>query len=139
MKKITFLFAFLMLLGASNLFGQATKQLNFGLIGVSYDIPVHADIAISPFAGTNFDLDYLTIGVKGNYYFDNIVNLLPAFDVYAGINGGYALGFDNHGDDFDMGLQVGGRWFWNEKWGVYLELGGGKVGATGGLGITMKL
>ena len=35
---------------------------------------------------------------------------------------------------------VGGRWFWNDKWGIYLELGGGSTqGATGGLGLTMKL
>lgn len=139
MKKITFLLTFVLMLGVSNLFGQAASQLNFGLVGVSYDIPVHTDIAVSPFVGTNFDLDYLTIGVKGNYYFDNLVNLLPAFDVYAGANAGYAFGIDNNGNDFDMGIQVGGRWFWNDKWGLYLELGGGKIGATGGLGITMKL
>lgn len=140
MKKITLLFAFALLLGASNLFGQANKQLNFGLVGISYDIPVATDIAISPFAGTDFELDFLTIGVKGSYYFDNLLALPAEWDFYGGANAGYALGIDNTQDNgFNMGLQVGGRWFWNDKWGLYLELGGGNIGATGGLGITMKL
>ena len=142
MKKITLLFSFALILGASSLFGQARQQLNFGLIGVTYDIPVATDIAVSPFVGTNFDLSYLTVGVKGNYYFDNLVNLLPAFDFYAGANVGYGFKIDdnpNNDNDLDLGLQVGGRWFWSEKWGLYLEIGGGKLGGTGGLGITMRM
>lgn len=141
MKKITFTFALLLILSASNVYGQATKQLNFGLIGVAYDIPVATDIAVSPFAGTNFNLDYLIIGVKGNYYFDNLLALPAAWDVYGGANAGYGFGIDNsNNSDFDMGLQIGGRWFWNDKWGLYLEFGGGHTsGATSGLGITMKL
>lgn len=120
---------------------QATSQLNFGLVGVSYDIPVATDIAVSPYAGTNLNLDWLTIGVKGNYYFDNIIGMTDPWDFYAGANAGYGLwmGNGNDSNDFALGLQVGGRWFWNEKWGLYLELGGGNLGGTGGLGLTMKL
>lgn len=141
MKKITLLFSFALIIGSTSLFGQARQQLNFGLIGITYDIPVATDIAVSPFAGTNWDLNWLTVGVKGNYYFDNLVNLLDAFDFYAGANAGYAFSISdkNNSDDFDIGLQVGGRWFWSEKWGLYLELGGGKLGGTGGLGITMRM
>lgn len=140
MKKIIFLFAFIMTVGASNVFGQAQKQLNFGLIGLSYDIPVATDIAVTPFASTDFDINYLIIGVKGSYYFDNLISLPEPWDLYAGANAGYGLGInDGNGNDLDIGLQVGGRWFWNDKWGIYLEFGGGKLGNTGGLGITMKL
>ena len=32
-------------------FGQARKELNFGLIGVNYEIPVHRDITIAPGVG----------------------------------------------------------------------------------------
>ncbi len=61
-------------------------------------------------------------------------------DVYAGANLGYALGLDNNGNDLDFGLQVGGRYFWSPKWGVYIEAGGGKVSSgTAGIGLTMKL
>ncbi|MDB3865982.1 hypothetical protein N9300_00725 [bacterium] len=43
-------------------------------------------------------------------------------------------------NDLDLGLHIGGRRFWNEKWGVYLELGVGNTqGTSGGLGLTVKL
>ena len=42
--------------------------------------------------------------------------------------------------DFGFGLQVGGRWFWNDKWGVFLEAGGGNLDGAGGfVGVTMKM
>ena len=139
MKKSLLLTA-LCLLSLNFAYSQARSQLNFGLIGISYDIPVSENIAISPFAGTGFDLDWMVIGVKANYYFDNLFGLPDAWDVYGGANGGYGIAIDSGNDsDFDVGLQVGGRWFWSEKWGLYLELGGGKLGPTGGLGITMRL
>lgn len=123
-------------------FSQANMQLNFGLIGVSYEIPVTTDISIAPFGATNFDLSWLTAGVKGNYYFDNLLSITDPFDFYAGANAGYRFPFiDNAGSNagFDAGLQVGGRWFWSEKMGLYLELGGGMGGAMGGLGLTLRL
>ena len=142
MKKILLLFA-IALFSVANVKGQATKQLNFGIIGVSYDIPLGTNFAIAPTAGTNLNLDWLTVGVKANFYFDNIFGLPEAFDFYAGGNAGYAIwigGSGNGSSDLDLGLQVGGRWFWNEKFGLYLELGGGHTsGGTGGLGITMKM
>jgi hypothetical protein len=40
----------------------------------------------------------------------------------------------------DIGLHIGGRWFWNDTWGIYLELGGATTqGAKGGIGLTVKL
>ena len=77
------------------------------------------------------------------YYFDNIFGLDdPDWDVYGGIGGGYAIynGDGNDSSDFDLGLLVGGRWFWNDNWGLYVEFGGGNTqGVTGGIGVTMKL
>ena len=140
MKKITLLLLVAGLFSLNSVFSQATSQLNFGIIGVSYEIPVATDISIAPFAGSNLNLSYLTLGVKGNYYFDNLMELPEAWDVYGGANLGYALGIsDGKDNDLALGLQVGGRWFWNEKWGLYLEFGGGNLGGAGGLGLTMKL
>jgi hypothetical protein len=140
MKKITLLLVATLFLGASNSFGQATRQLSFGVVGVAYDIPVAAAISIAPFASTNWDFNHLVLGVKGDYYFDTLLGLPAPWDVYAGANAGFAIGLgDGNSSDLDIGLQVGGRWFWNEKWGLFLQGGGGMQGATGGLGITMKL
>ena len=143
MKKTTLLCVLAFICFTANTFGQARSELNFGLIGANYEIPVHEDITIAPGAGTNFDLDWLTIGVKANYYFDNLFELTDdAWDVYGGVGAGYAIynGDSGKDSDFDLGLHVGGRWFWNDKWGLYLEFGGGNTqGATGGLGVTVKL
>lgn len=141
MKKITLLF--LLFAGITTAsYGQAQSQLNIGLIGVSYEIPVSSAITIAPTAFTNFDLNYLTLGVKGNYYFDELFGLPSAWDVYGGANVGFGIymGDGTDSSELDLGLQVGGRWFWSEKWGVYAEIGGGKLGGGAyGLGVTMKM
>lgn len=148
MKKIAL--SVIAVLCFANVFGQARKELNFGLIGINYEIPVHRDITIAPGIGTNFDLDWLNIGVKGNYYFDHIFGISDnAWDVYGGLNAGYAVymgdhdnghGNDDYDNDINLGLQVGGRWFWNDKWGVYLEIAGGNVsGMSPAIGLTVKL
>ncbi len=145
MKKLSLLFVFALFLSFANGFGQARQELNFGLIGINYEIPVHKDITIAPGVGTNFDLDWINIGVKANYYFDNVFGISDdAWDLYGGLNAGYSIyngdnDFDNS-SDLNLGLQVGGRWFWNDKWGVYVEIAGGNVsGMSPGIGITMKL
>jgi hypothetical protein len=143
MKNTTVYCSLIFALLTINAFSQARKELNFGLVGANYEIPVHKDITIAPGAATNFDLDWLVLSVKANYYFDNVFGISDAaWDVYGGAAAGYAIyngdGIDD--DDIDIGLQVGGRWFWNNNWGVYLELGSGSTtGAMGGIGLTVKM
>ena len=143
MKKAFFLTVLVCICFTASFFGQARSELNFGLVGVNYEIPVHSDITIAPGASTSLDFDWITLNVKANYYFDNIFGISDeAWDVYGGAGAGYAIYNGNGGKDsgFDIGLHVGGRWFWNDKWGVFLEIGGASTqGATGGLGVTMKL
>lgn len=149
MKKLSVIFVLGLFLSMTNVFGQARHELNFGLIGANYEIPVHKDITIAPGIGTNLDLDWLNIGVKGNYYFDNVFGLSdPAWDVYGGLNLGYSVFMgendpnDNDKDesDINLGLQIGGRWFWNDKWGVYLEIAGGNIsGLSPMIGVTVKM
>jgi len=143
MKKTALLFACTLVFCAASVFGQARNELNFGLVGINYEIPVHKNITIAPGAGTSLDFDWLNVGVKANYYFDNLFGLTdPAWDVYGGANAGYAvyMGDGTDDSDIDFGLQVGGRWFWNDTWGLYVELAGGNVaGLSPGIGVTMKL
>ena len=114
MKKITLLFLFAILLSVSSAFAQdakkanssqAIKQLNFGFVGISYEIPLAKNISIAPFAGTDFDIDWITLGAKGNFYFDNLLNLPAAWDVYGGASAGFAILLKdeiNKNDDFNM-------------------------------------
>lgn len=145
MKKNTLLFACALMLSVANVFGQAREELNFGLVGVNYEIPVHEDVTIAPGVGTDLNLDWITVGVKANYYFDTIFEITDdAWDVYGGANAGYAIytGGDNDSNDsgLNIGLQIGGRWFWNDKWGVYVELAGGVLTESApSIGVTMKL
>lgn len=142
MKK---LFAIIVLSGAmffaaQNTNAQADRQLNFGIIGVNYEIPIIDAFTIAPAAYTNLDLSHLILGVKLNFYFDTLMGLPSEWDVYGGANAGFGLGLgNNNGNDLGLGLQIGGRWFWSDTWGVYLEAGGGTLGGTGGIGLTMKM
>ena len=138
MKKLLLIAVALVATVAVN--AQAKKQLSFGVIGVSYEIPVASAITIAPTGFTNWELNHFTVGVKANYYFDDLIGLPSAWDVYGGANAGYAFSLkDNYNSDMNIGLQIGGRWFWNETWGIYLEGGGGNLGGNGGLGLTMIL
>ena len=144
MKKITLLFVFALSFSFASVFAQARKELNFGLVGINYEIPISKDITIAPGVGTNFDFDWLNLGVKGNYYFDNLFGISDAaWDVYGGANVGYSIYMgdnDHDSSDVDFGLQAGARWFWNDKWGVYVEIAGGSVsGLSPGIGLTVKL
>lgn len=41
-------------------------------------------------------------------------------------------------DDFDFGIQVSGRYYWSDEWGVNAEFGGG-TGYGFSAGVCMKL
>ena len=142
MKRLLTIFtlALLFVFATENAKGQAASYFNFGIIGASLEFPIAENTTIAPFGATNFDVQYLTAGVKVNYYFDNLFGLPSEFDIYGGANAGYAFGIDNaFVDDSDIGLQVGFRWFWSEKMGLYLEGAGGIQGISPGLGLTIKL
>jgi len=144
MKKV--LFSFLIVIAAISANGQAQKYLNFGGVGTGLyaglEFPVASPITIGPAVYTNWDFKYWVLAAKGNFYFDDLFGLSAPWDVYLGANVGYRLdGSDNNdhnGDGFNWGAQIGGRWFWNERWGINAEFGGGS-GVNGGVGITMKM
>ncbi len=74
MKKL-FIVIFILGIFSTISVAQATKQLNFGIIGVSYEIPVATEITIALAAASNLNLDYLTVGLKANYYLDQLIGL----------------------------------------------------------------
>ena len=127
---------------------KGEMQLNFGTgfssnglpVYVSWDIALHKDVTITPEAHVKipFDSDKgFRAGVlfKADYHWNYLIGIPDNWDFYAGAR----VGFD-FGDDFypEFGIQVGGRWYWSDKWGLNLEIAGGTgFGTT--FGVRMKL
>lgn len=155
MKKFTLLLIFV----AAGIFASAQgtaplskgeQQMNFGISFDGQGIPlyfgmdwaVHNDITVGGMAAFNLDgFDYLNLAARGDYHFNRLLNIPSNWDFYAGANLGFRLGFSEYnGDDgLDLGAQIGGRWFWSDKWGLMLEGGGGQLGSGGRIGLTMKM
>lgn len=85
------------------------------------------------------------LSANGNYHFNSLLNLPSEWDVYGGANiGFYIWTSDNDypGDGssgLGLGLQVGGRYYFNNTVGLNLEFGGGNAFAGGKFGVTIKL
>lgn len=132
--------ASIMTFSSNAVFGQAAKHLNVGGLGTglyaSIEFPLGSTITIAPQFTTDYDFNKMVISAKGNFYFDDIFGVGDAWDVYAGANVGWRL--ESNNDGAAWGIQIGGRWFWSEKWGINGEFGGGS-GVLGGVGLTMKM
>ena len=129
---------------------KGDKQINFGL-GLDTDgLPVYAqldfavspDITVSPMvaltAGNSYS--FTTIGVHSDYHFNSLLNIPSNWDFYAGANLGFRFYMSSHSgtSPLSLGLQIGGRYYWNQRWGVNLELGGG-AGFGSRIGVSRKL
>jgi hypothetical protein len=171
MKKINFILILSMV--SSLAFAQGTlekggKQLNAGLGFSSFGVPVyvgvdfgvHEAITVGPrlsyrrysekVFGNKYSQSLTVISFNGNYHFNELIQLAPEWDLYAGLTLGYYVwsdvrwdnnpsnnfGGESSGIGFDA--QVGARYFFNDRFGVNLEFGGG-TGSGGNIGITYKL
>ena len=149
MKKITLLFVVILI--AATIFGQGgaaplskgQKQLNFGLgagsnglpVYAGIDFAVHNDVTVGPVIKLRID-DDISFGLlaRGDYHFNSIIGIPREWDFYAGASLGF---FGGNDFDVDFGIQVGGRWYWSDKWGLNLEFGGG-TGYSSAIGVSMK-
>ena len=149
MSKINFIAALLLVCGVLSAqtfrapLSKGEKQLNIGLgfnsddlpIYVGVDFAVHDEVTIGPEVNMILGDDaYMTIAFRGDYHFNRLLEITSEWDVYAGANAGLGLGRD---DVLELGLQIGGRYYWNNKWGLNLEFGGGNTFHTK-LGVSMK-
>lgn len=151
MKKLLLLLTLAFFLTALNAqnggvapLAKGEKQLNFGTgftnwglpVYASVDFAVHKDVTVTPGVnlkiGDNFSGGFL---VKGDYHWNYLIGIPSNWDFYAGARVGIDFGSEL---DLDIGIQVGGRWYWSEKWGLNVEIGGGTgFGTT--FGLSMKL
>jgi outer membrane immunogenic protein len=127
---------------------------------VGVDFGVHEAITIGPkisyrnrsesYLGYEYSQSLTVISFNGNYHFNKLLNIPGPWDVYAGLTIGYYMWSDvkwnnssfnssygGEGSGVGLDAQIGGRYFFSDKFGVNLELGGG-TGSGGNFGITYK-
>jgi hypothetical protein len=131
--------------------GKGGKQLNFGLtangkyvpVYVSFDFGIHPDVTIGPQAGLDLSFNYLNLGFRGDYHFNTLLNIPSEWDFYAGATAGFSIQMKNNSIDvkngFLIGVQVGGRWYWTDQWGLNLEFGGNNLFGAARLGLSLKI
>ncbi len=168
MKKLFYRSLCLALLASGSLLAQSPlaqkqSQFNFGVGFSSWGLPfylgldygIHPDISLGGELSyrsyrENWKNDYynhnvIGLSANGNYHFNRILSMPSNWNFYAGLNiGFYAwsspndyLGNNNTG--LGLGGQIGGRYFFNNRWGLNLEFGGGNAFSGGKFGLTMKL
>lgn len=168
MKKVFFLVAVVLLFISGNAFSQSPlpegrTQLNLGVglsewgvpfyIGLDYS--VHQDITIGGEASFRAYREKLNqiyynhgvIGISGNanYHFNTLMQIPQNWDFYAGLNLGFYVWnspdtyLGDHTSGLGLGAQVGGRYYFNNKFGLNLELGTGNAFSGGKFGVTFKL
>ncbi len=166
MKRISILFVLVLLVGAifaQNPIAVGQTQLNAGVGFSSWGIPVylgldygvHKDITMGGQLSYNsyrdryqsYHYNHSILGIAGNanYHFNHVLKIPTNWDFYAGLSVGFYI-WDSpdsyHGSNSSgLGIsgQVGGRYYFNDKFGVNLEFGGGNAFSGGKLGLSMKL
>ncbi|MGI9526924.1 MAG: outer membrane protein [Weeksellaceae bacterium] len=166
MKKTIFSFCLIAGIFTAANAQVGTSQINFGVGFDSNDgIPVYAgyeqyiaeDITVGAevsyasndekFAGYSFDYSTFGIGAIGNYHFDRLLTLPSEWNVYGGVNLTYFNysyddnlpdGYDHSDGDFNLGAQIGARYFFSPNWGVNLQFNGGSAVSGGRIGATYR-
>lgn len=108
-------------------FGETTSVSGY------YEFEVHPDITVSPVATIWFgDYDGFALGVRGDYYFDRLLKLHEAWDIFAGVDTN--VNFD--GGDFNIQGHVGAEFLITNKFGIVAETGFGSINSISvGLGV----
>ncbi len=102
------------------------------------DFGIHQDITAGPEFGVDLDINRIYVGGRGDYHFNTLLGIPRDWDFYAGLNLG-VVGFTDGGTSgLNLGLQIGGRYYWSTDWGVNLEFGGGNNLSGGRIGVSRR-
>ena len=135
------------------------KQLNFGIgnhgnrnfrsnvfyVGFDYcvfnDITIGGNLGLSFYSKSSISIITFVPAFVGDYHFNTLIGIPSEFDFYAGLDLGLPVYFgDLTGTgDLDIGTHVGGRWYWDEKWGLNLQMGLGFISGSSGFGFGLSM
>jgi len=172
MKRLFLTFAFSFVVATTATFGQGVLEspvLNAGIgisgwgipVYVGVDFPVHEAITLGGHLSYQTDNErvfgqgwkHTIIGIsfRGDYHFNDLLELPAEWDFYAGVSLGYYVWNTKYKGDFDIEYtgtgsggvgftaQVGGRYFFTEKLAANLEFGGGNVISGAKIGVSLLL
>lgn len=149
---------------SQSMLGKGGKQLNAGFGLSSWGLPVYVglDFGVHPDVSVGFEASYRSykehwkfddkrythsvMGLSGNanYHFNSILNIPQEWDLYAGLNIGFYVWNSSadypgdHTSGLGLGAQIGVRYYFNERFALNLEGGGGNAFSGGKFGITYK-
>ena len=155
-KKFLFFAAIIMVGLTGTAQGQmplevGARQMNFGLLGSQSGLPLYVgmDFAVKECITIGGEVrpqfwsggSFIGLIFNADYHFNKLANIQSTWDLYAGLNVGWDLWFGSSSGSSGIfiGGHIGGRYYWNEKWGVNVELGGGNNYSGGKLGLSMKM
>jgi outer membrane immunogenic protein len=177
MKKIVFPLLLILLFSSTTLvraqFNPYTDKTNMITAGIGFsgwgipifgrfEAPVADNITVGgslsfqtkseTFSSFKYKHTIFGIGGRGDYHFNELIELPDEWDLYAGLGIGYYFWntkYDGPGTTIDyggsgsggfsIGIHVGGRYFFNDRIGANLEFGGGTVLSGGTVGVTFLL
>jgi len=166
MKKILLIISILCvwtIVFGTNALAKGQTQFNAGVGLSSWGVPVyigldhgiHKDVTLGAELSYqsyqekyhNNEYDHSITGIFGNanYHFNNVLEIPSNWDLYAGLSLGFYVWNspdDYHGSNTSgLGLsgQLGTRYYFTDKFGVNLELGGGNVFSSGKFGISVRI
>lgn len=167
MKKLKLVFISILMVTSTAFAQHPTPkggvQLNAGVGFSSWGIPVylgldfgvHKDITVGVEASyrsysdryKDYRYNHSVLGISGNanYHFNSLLNMPSKWDFYAGLNVGFYYWdspknyYGQHYSGLGLGAQVGGRYYFTDRFGVNLEFGGGNAFSGGKIGVSFQL
>jgi hypothetical protein len=167
MKKLSLLILLFVItlatISAQSSLEKGRKQLNAGVgfsgwgvpvyigldFGVSRDITLGLEASFRSYRedynNSHYNSAIYGFSGNGNYHFNRVLNIPSNWDFYAGLNIGFygwssPSGYPGSGNSgLGLGAQVGGRYFFTDRFGINLEFGGGNAFSQGKFGITCIL
>jgi len=118
--------------------------------GVHPDITIGGELSFRRYNESYFRHDYkhniIGIVAKGNYHFNSLLKIPNNFDLYGGANLGFYIWNTSDSDyngsgasELGLGIQIGGRYYFNDKIGINLEFGGASTVSGGKIGVSFIL
>lgn len=93
----------------------------------------------------DYRLSVLGFFANGNYHFNTLLDIPQEWDLYAGLSLGFVSVSSPSAykggtvSGLGLDLQIGGRYYWNDRWGVNLEFGGGNAASGARIGLSYIL